>query len=234
MVVGLVIGLAAGGEDADSVRARADGDTGAELVELRAQLDDAEERADDAEDALADAEATITSLRDTAAADADADREALEAEVRAEIEDGLEERATRLDERDAAVEEREAAANERDAGLDEREAGLDARATELDERESELDEREAGAANDGSTTTSIPARSFGDGVHVVGRDIRPGTYRGNSDGGACYWARLSALDGEQGSVVASDLVDEGTITLTIAATDAGFETTGCGIWAPAG
>ena len=37
-----------------------------------------------------------------------------------------------------------------------------------------------------------PSTSFGDGTHIVGEDIEPGTYRIDAPQG-CYWARLSEL-----------------------------------------
>ena len=69
----------------------------------------------------------------------------------------------------------------------------------------------------------------GDGTHLVGQDIQPGTYR--SEGSAlCYWARLSGFGGELGDIIANG--SDGPEIVTVAASDAGFETQGCGRWMP--
>jgi hypothetical protein len=56
-----------------------------------------------------------------------------------------------------------------------------------------------------------PALSVGDtvapGTYLVGRDIRPGTYRGEAGTGvmeSCYWERLNDVAGELGSIIAND------------------------------
>ncbi len=56
-----------------------------------------------------------------------------------------------------------------------------------------------------------PAQSVGDtlasGTYLVGRDIRPGTYRGEAGTGvldSCYWERLNDVAGELGSIIAND------------------------------
>jgi hypothetical protein len=73
-----------------------------------------------------------------------------------------------------------------------------------------------------------PAASFGEGSHAVGTQIRPGRYR--SDGGSrCSWERWADFRGERRSVIAGDIV-EGRATVTIARTDVGFSSTGCGRW----
>jgi hypothetical protein len=81
-----------------------------------------------------------------------------------------------------------------------------------------------------------PATTFGDGVHVVGTDIRPGTYHTTvkvEQAGfpfPCYWERESALDGELSSVIANDDVAPGPLTVTVKSTDRGFKSQGCGTW----
>ena len=56
-----------------------------------------------------------------------------------------------------------------------------------------------------------PAVDVGDtlppGTYIVGRDIRPGTYRGQAGDDimeSCYWARLRDVSGEMGSIIAND------------------------------
>jgi len=72
------------------------------------------------------------------------------------------------------------------------------------------------------------ADTFGDGTYVVGEDIAPGRYRAPGSDLGCYWARLSSLDGAH-SIIAND-AGSGPRVVTILATDAAFETTGCGTW----
>lgn len=42
--------------------------------------------------------------------------------------------------------------------------------------------------------------AFGNGMHLVGTDIEPGTYR-SSQSGTCYWARLAGFGGPTGPSV---------------------------------
>ncbi|MHC1558024.1 hypothetical protein ACR9E3_03665 [Actinomycetospora sp. C-140] len=81
--------------------------------------------------------------------------------------------------------------------------------------------------------SSGPATSFGDGTHVVGQDIEPGTYRtgGPAAGGMgmCYWSRLRNTSGEFDAIIANG-VPTGPSTVTIRSGDGAFETTGCGTW----
>lgn len=76
---------------------------------------------------------------------------------------------------------------------------------------------------DGSEVT------FGDGTWQVGVDIPSGTYRSTDPTESCYAARLSGLGGTLDDVIANQLVDHSLI-VTIASTDAGFESSGCGTW----
>lgn len=89
--------------------------------------------------------------------------------------------------------------------------------------------REAAVA---SAEKAQKANSFDNGTFVVGMDIQPGTYR-TSGGDGCYWARLSDLSGSTDSIVANDNVS-GQTTVTIAATDKGFESDRCDTWTKVG
>jgi hypothetical protein len=227
MTVGVLIGIVATRDDGDTVRARADDATATESVRQE-QLDDAEQRTADAEEALEEAEDRVAELEaDLAARSSTTVSDAQLAAIRDEVEGELADRSTALDEREVELDARAVELEELATALDEREA-------DVEEREVALRDRDEEQGDDDSTATSIPRSSFGDGVHRVGIDIRAGTYRGNTQGDTCYWARLSALDGGTSSIIASDIVEEGTVTLTIPATDAGFESTGCGIWTRVG
>jgi hypothetical protein len=70
-----------------------------------------------------------------------------------------------------------------------------------------------------------------DGVYIVGTDISPGTWR--SSGGSefgCYAARLSGFGGTLDDIISNDIATEGGLIINIAASDRGFETSGCGTW----
>jgi hypothetical protein len=64
------------------------------------------------------------------------------------------------------------------------------------------------------TSTPLPPTATPDpnivskGMHMVGSDIRPGFYRGESDGfdlfDSCYWARLKDTSGDLGSILANE------------------------------
>jgi hypothetical protein len=70
----------------------------------------------------------------------------------------------------------------------------------------------------------------GDGTYLVGRDIRPGTYRttGNT-GGRCHWERAEDASGKAGSLLAHATVT-GTGYVTVDATDKLFTSSRCGDW----
>ena len=76
--------------------------------------------------------------------------------------------------------------------------------------------------------TASPTAPFTEGVFMVGTDIAAGTWQSNGTGTSCYWARLSNFSGN------NDIIDNSfgaaPAVVTIAATDAGFEASGCGIW----
>ena len=67
-----------------------------------------------------------------------------------------------------------------------------------------------------------------DGTWVVGDELSPGTYSAPG-GDLCYWARLSGFDGDLDSILTNNLAP-GKQLVTIEATDAGFNTNGCGEW----
>lgn len=69
--------------------------------------------------------------------------------------------------------------------------------------------------------------SFGNGTHIVGMDIEPGTYR-SEDASICYWARLSGFTGELDDIIANG--NHGMEIVTIDSSDAAFKTSVCGKW----
>lgn len=82
-------------------------------------------------------------------------------------------------------------------------------------------------------TTAAKPTIPGDGTLVVGKDIQPGRYRGNLDGGPCYWSRLSSFEGSGiDGIIANDNI-AGPTVIEIAPTDVGLKSTRCGGWQPA-
>ena len=69
--------------------------------------------------------------------------------------------------------------------------------------------------------------AFGDGTHMVGTDIEPGTYR--NDGSTCYWERLSGLSGEDSDRIENDFV-RGQAIVEILPSDKAFKSQGCETW----
>ena len=72
-----------------------------------------------------------------------------------------------------------------------------------------------------------PAAPFGDGTHVVGKDVAPGTWRAEAD--SCYWARLAGFSGELQDIITNSF-SSGAQIVAIVEGDAGFHTSGCGQW----
>ncbi len=86
------------------------------------------------------------------------------------------------------------------------------------------------------TTTPRPLTAFADGTYRVGPDIQPGTYETTApvSGGVCSWARLSGFGGTVDDIIGNDDVDAGLAIATIAPSDAGFTSSGCGAWTKIG
>ena len=80
------------------------------------------------------------------------------------------------------------------------------------------------------TTTPGPKTEFGNGTHRVGIDIAPGTYVAPG-GSGCYWERQSVFGGGSAdAIIANEFSRGGQVVVTIAASDKGFRTNGCGTW----
>lgn len=90
---------------------------------------------------------------------------------------------------------------------------------------------QTGRPEDGTSTDLLGA--FGAmRMLVVGVDIQPGTYRTTgpiTSVDKCYWARLNSTGGDVGDVIAAGL-PPGPASVTILATDKGFQTAGCAEW----
>jgi hypothetical protein len=77
--------------------------------------------------------------------------------------------------------------------------------------------------------TASPTAPLGVGVYVVGLDVSPGTWRADTPSSNCYWARRRGFTQALGEIIANDFGATPSI-VTIADTDVGFETSGCGDW----
>ena len=93
-----------------------------------------------------------------------------------------------------------------------------------------------GAGVESLTTCAAPSPtppptgvSFGDGTHVIGSSLPAGTYRTRANVSGCYWERLSGFSGNLSDVIANDFSNVHQV-VSIAPTDAGFSTKGCGTW----
>ena len=94
-------------------------------------------------------------------------------------------------------------------------------------------EQSAAAAQAQADAEAAEVR-VGPGTLVVGTDIEPGLYRieaGTDILDSVYWARLSSLSGDFGSIIANDNVT-GVATVEVKASDVAFETDG--VWSKVG
>ena len=71
-----------------------------------------------------------------------------------------------------------------------------------------------------------PPQSIAPGIHLVGRDIAPGTYQGEAGTGvldSCYWGRLSGLSGGFDDIIANGNA-AGAFYVSVLPTDTGLST----------
>lgn len=71
--------------------------------------------------------------------------------------------------------------------------------------------------------------TFGDGTFNVGTDIKAGTYRTRVASPGCHWERLRGFSGTIDDIITNDNTD-GPAVVTIATSDKGFQSSGCGTW----
>lgn len=145
-----------------------------------------------------------------------------ESQRAAERESALGGRSDALDLREEDVDEREGKLDEREGKLDQRKSSLDKRSADLDKRAKSIKAEERQIA-----ANTVP----GDGVFVVGEDIKAGTYRtsGPSSGGigSCYYAFKTGT-GSDADIIDNNLIDgQATVTLK---TGQIFETKSCSEW----
>ncbi len=170
----------------------------------------AEQRAETAEGRASEAEADAKTAQ---ASVAEAQKQAAGAKAAAEA--SLAERAAQLDAENAKVAD-----------------GLKAREDRVAGQEAALLKREQAV---GIAEAEAKANEFdGDGIYLVGSDIKPGTYKaGPSPRGNCYYARLSSASGGFGSIIANNNT-EGPVVLVVKASDVALEVSGCGTFRKTG
>jgi hypothetical protein len=113
------------------------------------------------------------------------------------------------------------------AAIDAKNMQADQRSTALDQRESAVAAREKAV---GSTEATIAANTIpGDGTFLVGKDVKPGTYRttGPKSGSSCYWQRSGDASGT--NIIANDNI-AGAAVVEIKSSDVAFKTSRCAAW----
>lgn len=79
----------------------------------------------------------------------------------------------------------------------------------------------------GNPSQAPALTSFPDGNYVVGVEIEPGTYVTTGSPTDCYWERVD----QDGRTIENDFVVAAPqVRVTVASTDAGFTSDGCGSW----
>jgi len=116
----------------------------------------------------------------------------------------------------------------------EEQAAIDAKNTQADQRSTALDQRESAVAARekavGTTEATIAANTIpGDGTFLVGKDVKPGTYRttGPKSGSSCYWQRSGDASGT--NIIANDNI-AGPTVVDIKSSDVAFKTSRCAAW----
>jgi len=89
--------------------------------------------------------------------------------------------------------------------------------------------RQAIARGRADIKLTASGREFGDGLWLVNKQIKPGTYV-TSDVENCYWERQN----RNGGVIANDfIIAAKRLQVTIRTSDYAFNSDGCGTWTPA-
>lgn len=72
-----------------------------------------------------------------------------------------------------------------------------------------------------------------EGTFIVPNEVKAGTYQTTvpQDSIACYWERLTSLDGSVDSIADNGFAERGQqVIVTVSPNDKYFKTTGCGVW----
>lgn len=113
------------------------------------------------------------------------------------------------------------------AAIDAKNKQADVRSAALDQRESALAAREKAVS---TTEATVAANTIpGNGTFLVGKDVKPGTYRttGPKNGGSCYWQRSGDASGT--NIIANDNLS-GPGVVDIRSGDVSFKSSRCADW----
>lgn len=109
------------------------------------------------------------------------------------------------------------------AALTTAQTDLSTRKTALDQREAGLDKREAAVSK---KEKAAKASTFaGDGIYLVGTDIKPGTYKADASPGCYYEIDKDLSDGLE-SIITNDNVD-GPVVIQVPASAAAVKVARC-------
>lgn len=75
----------------------------------------------------------------------------------------------------------------------------------------------------------VPDHLPGDGMWLVGKQVKPGVYRSTA-GIRCYWERLAGLSGKYVDLLDNGGFRNGPTLVQILAADFAFTSQGCGAW----
>lgn len=103
--------------------------------------------------------------------------------------------------------------------------------SDIDEAADEAPQEEAEDESAPEPEPDTADAGFGNGTYRIGEDLEPGTYRSTGTS-MCYWERLSGFSGELEDIIGNG--NDGLEIVTIAESDAGFTSQGCGDWIPVG
>lgn len=85
----------------------------------------------------------------------------------------------------------------------------------------------------GKSQRQLNARSFeGDGIYLVGSDVKPGTYKATASPG-CYYAVMRTLDGSLNDIITNGNVD-GPVVITVPSAAKAVEVARCGTFTRVG
>lgn len=77
----------------------------------------------------------------------------------------------------------------------------------------------------------IPDRVAGDGMWIVGKQIKAGVYQSDA-GVSCYWERLAGLSGKYTDLLDNGGFRRGPQLVEVLTSDFAFTSQGCGRWEP--
>ncbi|MET9313799.1 hypothetical protein ABZX12_18460 [Kribbella sp. NPDC003505] len=75
----------------------------------------------------------------------------------------------------------------------------------------------------------LPDQLAGDGMWIVGKQMKPGVYQSDA-GVSCYWERLAGLSGTYEDLLDNGGFRRGPKLVEVRATDFAFTSQGCGLW----